>query len=578
VVAGVVLAGGLSAALLGDRQAAVEQDAIASARELAAGSVANLGQSRQLSVLLALEAADATASRGYVVEEAYDALQWALQDAQVPSPAGKLPVGVRQAPDGPRGIFLVAPDVLMQSGIEYIRGVRPSGTLAADECRTYRHAESCPPVEPPNGVSLGVRTGAGVMPAASLAVGAVPGTHVRVLSELPADVSPLVVAFERESGVAVDWDPALGGDLEARIAARDLPDVAIVSRPSYVAAAARDGWLLDLGALVDTASLAADAGAYAMGLGTSTGPAPSGGATGQYGAPLAASVDDLLWYPGEAFATAGYRPPSTPDELADLVAKLRRDGRTPWCLGNEAGSSTGSAAAAWVEDLFLDAQGPASYDRWTDGETAFDTPEVRAAVEAFGGFVMGDGDIAEGLRSVNLISDRIAWLPMLAFDAPRCWLYRGASTDRAAFARQGLADRAAAVPYPAGSPGAHPVLGRLYMVVVVHDRPEVRRLVESLLGSPFASAMASGLAGDGIFTIRRSALPAGGIAAEAERLRTGLDLGTFRVRAVDLLPGRVAAGFMGDLTAYLQVGVQSTAMRGFSADEEWAAIRAGGSP
>ncbi len=574
LVAGIVLAGSLSAALVGERQAAVEQDAVASARELAAGSIASLGKNRQLGVLLALEAADATMSRGYVVEEAYDALHWALQEAQVPYPAGKLPVAVRAAPDGPRGVFLVAPEALMRMGIGYVRR-----SLTPEECRTYLHADSCPPVEAPgNGVSLGVRTAAGVVSAASLAVGAPARTHVRVLSELPADISPLVVPFERESGVRVDWVPALGGDLEAAIAARDLPDVAIVSRPSYVASAARDGWLLDLGGLVDTTSLGPDAGTYAMGLGRVAGTGSSGGTSGQYGVPLVASVDDLLWYSAEAFAAAGYRAPTTAAELRDLVARMKVDGRVPWCLGLEAGSRSGSAAAAWVEDLFLDAQGLASYDRWSRGDVAFDRPEVRAAFKAFGGFVTGAGDVLNGLDSAALTPERIAPWPMLLPEGPQCWLYRGASTDRAAFP-PGSASRAAAVPFPAGPAGSQPILGRLYMVVVVHDRPEVRRLVESLLGAPFASAMASGLTGQGIFPVRTVALPADGVAApQAARLRAGLSAGTFRVRAVDLFPEPVAAAFLQGMSEYLTPGTPrlNDALR--AVDQARAEVRAEGSP
>jgi hypothetical protein len=573
LVAGVVLAGGLSAALYGQQQAAIEGQAVATARQLAAGSVASLGKNRQLSVLLALEAADATVSRGYVVEEAYDALQWALQEAQVPYPEGQLPIGVRTAPDGPRGVFLVAPEALMALGIGYVHR-----SLTPAECRTYLHTDSCPPVEAPaTDVSLGVRTGAGVVSAASLAVGALSGTHVRVLSELPADISSLAVPFERDSGVTVDWDPALGGDLEAQIAARDLPDVAIVSRPSYVASAARDGWLIDLTGRVDTTAMGPDAGQYLMGLGLAKGPGSSG-QTGRYGAPLAASVDDLLWYPAGAFAAAGYRAPTTAAELSDLVARLRADGRVPWCLGTEAGSRSGSAAAAWVEDLFLDAQGPASYDRWSRVDIAFDTPEVRAAFEAFLQFVTGPGDVLNGLESAELTADRIAAWPMLRPDGPKCWLYRGASADLGAFP-PGWASRAAAVPFPGGSAGSQPVLGRLYSVVVLHDRPEVRRLVDSLLGVPFASAMASGPGGDGIFPTRFVTLPADGIAAdEASRLRASLASGTFRVRAVDLFPEEVASAFLQDVSTYLKLGPGSVDVFGFAADWVWAEVRAEGSP
>jgi DNA-binding SARP family transcriptional activator len=558
LVVGIVLAGGLSAALVGEQQAAVEQDSVAAARQLASWSIASLGTNPQLSVLLALEAADATVSRGYVVEEAYDALHWALQDAQVTYPAGQLPVGVRAAPDGPRGVYLVAPEELMRLGAGSVLR-----QLRYDECRTYLHADSCPAVKPPaSGVSLDVRTGSRVVPAASLASSALTGTHVRVLSELPADISPLVVPFELGSGVHVDWHPAAGGDLEARIDAREIPDVAIVSRPSYVAAAARDGWLLDLDRLIDTTSLGAEAGAYAMGLGTAAGPASSGGSSRRYALPLAASVDDLLWYPKTAFAGAGYEPPTTLAELRKLVAAIKADGRVPWCLGTEAGSSvgsvpsaweddlsTGSAAAAWLENLLLDEQGPSLYDGWVAGDVAFGSPPVDVAYDAFAELLANPGDVRGGLKSAAWTAERVAALPMLLADGPECWLYHGASTDRASFPAS-----LAAVPFPGAASSSPAVLGRLYMVVVLHDRPEVRQLVQALVGAPLATAMASGIADEGIFPVRAVAPPTDGVAAlQLARLRVALSDGTFRVRGVDLFPEKVASAFLLDVSYFLKV-------------------------
>lgn len=572
LVVGVVIAGVLAAALVGEQQTAVEQEAIASARGLANASTASLGKDRQLSVLLALEAAQVTVSRGYVVDDAYDAMQWALQGAQVPFPTGELPFGVRKAPDGLRGVFLIAPEVLMRLGTAYVDGLHR--VLSADECRTYLHASSCAPVQPPAaGTILRVRTGGAVVAASSLASRALAGSRVRILSELPADISPLVGAFGQATGATVAWDAALGGDLEARIKERDLPDVAIVSRPSYVAAAAKDGWLLDLQGRVDTASIAADAGSYAMSLGRAGEPASAGSVSTQFGVPLAASVDDLLWYPAAAFARAGYQVPTTAAELTSLVARLQGDGKTPWCFGNEQGQATGTAAADWVEDVLVDRAGLDAYDEWVAGRLAFGGAAGRTAVETFGGEVMGDGEVLEGLRSVNLISNRIAALPMVAYGTPECWLYRGASTDRPLLAG------AASAPIPSTSGGQQPVLGRLYMVVILHDRPEVRQLVDWLLGSQMAASIDSRMAGDGIYPVRAlSSTTSAATDTSEQRLRAGIAAGTFRVRMLDVVPALVASSFRGDMTAYVQFGRVSTAYMDFAADAAWDQVRAKGSP
>jgi DNA-binding SARP family transcriptional activator len=584
MVLGLLFAGGLSAALFAQGQAAVEQDAVVSAGGLAASSVASLGKSRQLSVLLALEAANATAHSGYVVEDAYDALQWALQEAQVPFPSGRLPSGVRMAPDGPRSVFLVGPETLVRLGIEYVRRFRSSVALSADECRPYVREASCRPIDAPAaGVVLGIRTATrGVVPAASLPTVAGASSHVRALSELPVDVSSVLASVEGRSGVTVDWGPAAGGSLEGRLDARDIPDIAIVSRPSYVVTAARDGWLVPLDGLIDSIELAAEVGPYAMGLGRVTDTRKATFA--QYALPIAASVDDLLWYPKAAFAAAGYRAPATGAELRDLVAAIERDGRTPWCLGLEAGNRSGTAAAAWVEDAILDVQGPAGYDSWVAGQTSFADPEVTAAFDALGTLVARPPDVLEGLAGAAWIGESVAALPMLLAEGPRCWLYRGSSSDRLGFPA-GMA-MLAAVPFPGGSTGATggsspAVLGRLYQVVVLHDRPDVRQVVAELVGAPFAAAVTTGLGGSGIFAVRSTTLPSDTVmAAVAGRLRSSLEAGTFRVRGVDLLPAKVASAFLEDVMSYLtearfEGSRPSTDGMEWSADGAWAEVRNG---
>ncbi len=557
VVIAFVLTGGLWAAVAGRAQAEQEQAAIASAREL---SVASIGASGDLRLLLALEAAVATVGRGYVVEEAYDALQWALQDARVPFPAADLPVGVRAAPDGPRGAFLLSPGELMRLASDAARR-----TLSPDECRAYLHADACPPVRPPAGdAALGVRTVNGVVPAESLAVGAMVGTTVRVLSELPTDVSPLLASVER-SGITIRWTAGADGDLLAAADSSALPDVAIVARPSSAGTAARRGLLVDLAGRADLAAAGDAAGPYLMGLGRRS-PATADDPSGQYGVPIAASVDGLLWYPVAAFAKAGYEAPATAAELDELVRRLRADGRVPWCFGVDASSPTETAAAAWVEALYLEDQGVTAYDRWAAGETPFETPAMHVAFEAFGRRLIGPGNVFRDLDSALLTPERIAALPMVATDPPGCWLYRGSSADV-----RGLAPRAASVPFP-GEAASRPLLGRVYEVVALRDRPEVRRLVQALVGAEFATGLARSGCDAGIFALQ-GVMPADcASAVVAGTLRAAIADGTFRARAVDTVPGDVGPAFESDVAEYLRsssiTGVDSS-LRGFSADDAW---------
>jgi hypothetical protein len=570
-----IVACSLGVVLLGERQAAAQREAVTTARGLASGSVASLGKDPELSMLLALQAANATAAQGFVVEEAYDALHWALQEAGVAYPRAGALTAVRQGPDGPRGVFLLSPDALMRTAADYV-----GRSLFPAECLTYLHTTDCRAVEaPPVGEDpLGVRTGRGVVTAEALAVGSVPGTTVRVLSELPADVAPLLTGFREESGIDLTWVTPSGG-LDAAMKTGDLPDLAIVERPSLVASAGRAGSLQDLDGLVDADVLSTDAGEYGLALGST-----ETGGTHRYGVPVAATLEDLLWYPADAFALAGYSPPATPEELAALVARLRRDGRVPWCLGTqpdggtEPETSAGPATLAWVEDALLDREGPGAYDDWTAGRAPFyvegaDRPgaagsPAQAAIESLKARMGEPGAVYGGLEAAAWTPEDLAILPMVVDGGPRCWLYHGASTDRPAFAAHG--GSVSAVPFPGTAPGLHPVLGRLYQLVVLRDRPEVREVVGVLLERSFAESISARLAVDGILPVRDVPPPADTLAAtQLARLRSAMEAGTFRVRAIDLFPARVAASFRVAVGAYLADVKPVLPARLWEIDEAW---------
>ena len=217
----------LSVVVYGQGETAREQGAIATARELVAGSIGNLGTDPGLSLLLAWEAAGATAGRGYVVEEAMDALHWALQAAHVAFPAGEAPVAVRVSPWGPRGVTLLTPDQLMD-----LAATAAGRGLTPEECRTYLHVETCPAPPAASGAAVpSVHTAAGIVPVEQLATGTLAGTAVDVISQLPADLAPLVAALEEETGIDLALRSGVDADLQSRIAAGDLPDAAILARP-----------------------------------------------------------------------------------------------------------------------------------------------------------------------------------------------------------------------------------------------------------------------------------------------------------------------------------------------------------
>ncbi|MGO8426270.1 alpha-glucoside ABC transporter substrate-binding protein, partial [Rhizobium ruizarguesonis] len=66
--------------------------------------------------------------------------------------------------------------------------------------------------------------------------------------------------------------------------------------------------------------------------------------------PYKADVKPLVWYVPENFEKAGYKIPTTMEELHALTDQIVNDGGVPWCIGLGSGGATGLPATDWVED------------------------------------------------------------------------------------------------------------------------------------------------------------------------------------------------------------------------------------
>jgi DNA-binding SARP family transcriptional activator/ABC-type glycerol-3-phosphate transport system substrate-binding protein len=564
-----LVATSLSVVVYGQGETAREQADLSYARELTAASIGNLGTNTSLSLLLAVQAAEATAGRGYVVEEAMDALHWALQASHVAYPAAVAPSAVRTGPGGARGIMLLPPEKLMALAAKAAgRG------LTTQECRIYLHVDACPaaPAAGSTARTLDVYTTSGVVPVERLASASLAGTRVDAVSQLPVDLGPLTAPLEEHTGIDVGWATRSDSDLETRIAAGDFPDVAVVERQSLVAEWARAGRLVDLSGLVDVERLRSTAGDYLVQLGTvgadGAWPATSGGL---YAAPLATEAGSLVWYPKAAFEKAGYKVPRTWDELKSLTAQMIVDGHTPWCLGLEAGPNSGASAADLVEELLLRSAGPEVYDRWALQPGGSTISDVKGAFDELGNLAFADGSVLGGVASAAQTPEDLAAWPMFV-DPPECWLHLGDGAERVALPA-GASATLAAFPFPAATPAyAGMVRGRAFTVVVFHDRPEVRQLVAYLLNETFSATATSSFLGAGMWPTGQldPTVALDGVAAQERNLVQGaLRAGTFRVAASDLMPTRVAAAVDQGMLSYLTLGRLSLSQVLTEIDGSW---------
>lgn len=551
VLATAVLVGSiLLLVVFSQRQTARRQEAIASAHALVAASLDTLTVDPELSLLLGLEAAASTARDGYVLEEALDAVHWGLQDSSVSYPPIETPIATRAAPEGLRGVFLVPPGMLMEYAAENVQR-----ELTVEECRTYLHQGTCPEPQDWGGNELDVMTADGPVPVESLATASLAGTTISVSAEFEGALGPVFADLTEEHGINVSWQSGSGGfGFEAE---GQRPDVALIASRGLIASQAEQGHLVDMGTFVDIAWARVVLDDYLFGLAIQD-------ENRLYAFPWAVSVSSLVWYPLQEFEEAGYGVPQTWDELIALSERMAADGRTPWCLGIDSSSSPGDVATDWIEDLVLHAAGPEAYDRWVDHDLLFSDSAVRDAYERFGHVAYGEELVLGGSDSINHIERELAAWPMFT-DPPECWLHRDSSESRSAWP-QSSAVKLGAFRFPAVDPQYTAALtGHVYMITVLRDRPEVRRLVEYLLTGEVATKLAVAFPLGGV-------LPAHDVdpwwyeermrKREPLLLRTALDAGLFRAGASDSMPLQVGSeAFPRSLLTYLNLGKSAAAQQ-----------------
>lgn len=512
---------------------AAEERAVASARELAVGATGNLEADPQLALLLAAASAQATADRGWITEESLDALHWAIQAARVPYPTEDVPTAVGFARDGAHGIYLLPAADL----IELAQGAA-GRSLTREECLTWLHVARCPaPTSEPGDRDLSVLTFNGIVPMDRVAAHGVRGTIVRIWSQLPVDVGSALTDFVGKVGVGVMTIP--GGRADDPLSEVGRADIAILARPGDVQALAKEGLLIDLRSVlradevgrVGATPLVAD-------LGTIGGGANAGGDSGTsvVGVPIAATASSLLWYPADAFREAGYRPPTTWSELEALVAQIRADGRTPWCLGLLGDQSAGASGVDWLEDLVIDDQGARSPSDVLTGWPSMTDPVVAKALRRFYDLVSADGSVLGGPASATRTPEAWVAAQMGASAEPRCWLIHGGADDRARWVGNDRTDLTP-IRMPIGADSTV-MRGRVYTLVVLRDRPEVRALVRELLAPAFGAQLVAHDGGVSVLPLG----PSGGSAWSSSspslsaQLAAALRADELWVDASDLMP------------------------------------------
>ncbi len=448
------------------------------AQRLANVSASALSSDPQLSLLLAMEAVRATATLGYAVPEAVDAVHWALQKIGVQYPVEPdTPTAARFGPDGVKGVWVLSVEELMD--LAQASTVR---TLSSAECLLYFGDTGCAA-----DVSIAGLQYLGGLDAYTNAVAL---EEAEVVMGVPIDSAlwqPNLDALGEQYGVRI---VARGADSDAASFAADgFPTDIWTGDPRGLRDLSAVRPLIDLRPFVDEATLLDDYGAHLVSLSrvgdNGEWPSDTGAIHGVFVDLVSKS---LIWTNEPEFTDLGYEAPSDWASFMSLASEMVADGQTPFCLGIESGDFTGWPVTDWVESVVLRTAGPDFYARWIKHQVPFDDPRVVKAIRTVGEMVHTPGflDTTPAQAADRLFTFALRDL----VEKSECLM-----TPYPSFMPlelQNTLDHPVGVfAFPAfGFGHDDAVVGSASLAVAITDRPEVRKVMAALASADFGAATA----------------------------------------------------------------------------------------
>jgi alpha-glucoside transport system substrate-binding protein len=135
-----------------------------------------------------------------------------------------------------------------------------------------------------------------------------------------------------------------------------------------------------------------------------------------------ANTKGIIWYSPKQFQTLNLTIPKTWDELIALSNQLAGGGKYPWAMGVESSASSGWPAADWVDQIYLNLNGPDMYDKWVAHKIPWTDPSIKNAFQMFGQIVHGTHYINGAPQSVLATNFQDA--SYLPFDnPPKAYMY-----------------------------------------------------------------------------------------------------------------------------------------------------------
>ncbi len=259
---------------------------------------------------------------------------------------------------------------------------------------------------------------------------------------------------------------------------------------------------------------------------------------------ISADLKSLVWYNPKAFAAAGYKVPTTWDEMIALSDKIVADGKNPWAIGLESGAASGWAGTEWIEDIMLRTVKPEVYDLWVKHGISWLDDSVQRAFDLFGQIALNKKYVYGGTNAELTIN--FGDSPDALFTTPpNAYLHR-----QATFIKSFIFDHFPKLvpgedfdffPFPPIDPQyGTPALGAADMFAMFKDTPEARAFMEYIV-SPAAQEIWVGELGKLSANKRvNSSVYPDDLTRKAAKIL--VNASTFRFDGSDLMPSAVGSG------------------------------------
>jgi alpha-glucoside transport system substrate-binding protein len=359
-----------------------------------------------------------------------------------------------------------------------------------------------------------------------------------------------IADFQAKTGISIVYagTKEFEASIRIQIDGNDAPDIADFPQPGLLASFAAQGKVIDASTVVNPAWLKQN---YSQAWLTLAQMKNKDGSTFMGGIWARASGKDIIYYPKKAFDAAGYKVPTTWDELTALEAQIIKDGDTPWCIGIESGAATGWPATDWIEMLMLRTTTPENYDKWIAGTLKFDSPEVRNAISYMVPIWTDDKMVYGGTKSIASTNFGDAPKPM--FDnPPKCWLHKQGSFISSFFPTNLVSGVDYDVFY---APPIDPAMGKPFegagdIYAMFNDRPEVRAVFQYFT---MGESLKTWIQANGAIGPMNDASLDWYTDPVSKKIAGMIQSATvFRFDASDLMPGAVGSGsFWKEMTSWV---------------------------